>query len=300
MPELPSITVYVECMEARIVGRPLEGARIPAVALLRTAVPPIEDAVGRVVCGVSRLGKRIVWEMEDELFLVFHLMIAGRFRWKKRGVAIPRKAGQAAFDFPNGSLLLTEQGAMRRASLHVALGREALAAHDPGGLEPLNCTLAQFRKALAKGNHTLKRALTDPRTYSGIGKAYSDEILHRARLSPLQWTSRLSEAEQKRLWQATRKTLREWTKRLRDEVGDGFPDKVTAFHPKMAVHGKYREPCPVCGDPVQRIVYAKTETNYCATCQTSGRVLADRALSRLLKQDWPRTLDGWEALREGT
>ncbi len=297
MPELPDVTVYRECLERRLVGETLVSLRVRSVALLRTYDPPVEAAEGRRVEAIETIGKRIVFVFEDELFLVFHLMIAGRFKWRETGVKVPRKFGLAALDFPAGSLLLTEMGSKRRASLHVLRGREALATHDPGGVDVLICTHDQFREALCRGNHTLKRALTDPRAFSGIGNAYSDEILHRARLSPLTWTSKLGDDEIERLWAATRETLELWTERLRRQVGDGFPEKVTAFRPEMAVHGKYKEPCPDCGAPVQRIVYASNETNYCARCQTRGKVLADRGLSRLLKDDWPRTLEEWEALR---
>jgi formamidopyrimidine-DNA glycosylase len=297
VPELPDVTVYVESLRPRVVGRPIERARIASPFLLRSVDPPVSAVEGRNVRSVERLGKRIVLGTDGDLFLVLHLMIAGRLRWRDRGVKVPRKYGLAAFDFPNGSLLLTEMGARKRASLHVVRGREALRAHDPGGIDVLAADLAGFRAALTRGNHTLKRALTDPRALSGIGNAYSDEILHRARLSPLRWTSRLTDDEVARLHEATRSTLREWIDRLRAEAGDRFPEKVTAFHPQMAVHGRYRQPCPDCGAPVQRIVYAENETNYCARCQTGGKVLADRALSQLLKRDWPKTLEEWEALR---
>jgi formamidopyrimidine-DNA glycosylase len=296
MPELPDVNVYVECLRPRVVGRPLERARVKSVFLLRTVDPPLGAAEGRSVTGVERLGKRIVLALEGDLFLVFHLMIAGRFRWRARGAAIPGRYGLAALDFPAGTLLLTEMGSRKRASLHVLLGRAALARHNPGGLEVLDATPGEFARALARENHTLKRALTDPRLFSGIGNAYSDEILHRARLSPLALTSRLGEEEATRLHRAAVETLTEWARRLRDEAGDGFPEKVTAFREGMAVHGRHRKPCPVCGAPVQRIIYAENETNYCAPCQTGGKVLADRVLSRLLGDDWPRTLAEWEEL----
>lgn len=297
VPELPDITVYIESLRPRVVDRPLERARIASPFLLRSVEPPVSAVEGRTVRSVERLGKRIVLGTDSDLFLVLHLMIAGRLRWRDRGVKVPRKHGLGAFDFPTGSLLLTEMGARKRASLHVVSGRTALRAHDPGGIDVLASDLAAFREALLRKNHTLKRALTDPRALSGIGNAYSDEILHRARLSPLRWTSRLTDEEVARLHEAARATLLEWIERLRAETGDRFPEKVTAFRAEMAVHGKYKQPCPDCGAPVQRIVYAENETNYCARCQTGGKVLADRALSQLLKKDWPRTLEEWEALR---
>jgi formamidopyrimidine-DNA glycosylase len=297
VPELPDIAVYIESLRLRIVGQPLERARISSPFLLRSVEPPVAAVEGRTVRTVERLGKRIVLGTDGDLFLVFHLMIAGRLRWRGRGVKVPRKYGLAAFDFPNGALLLTEMGARKRASLHLVSGRAALRDHDPGGIDVLASDLESFRAALRRENHTLKRALTDPRTLSGIGNAYSDEILHRARLSPLRWTSRLTDEEVARLHRATQTTLREWIDRLRAQTGERFPEKVTAFHPDMAVHGRYRQPCPDCGAPVQRIVYAENETNYCARCQTGGKVLADRALSQLLKKDWPRTIEEWEALR---
>jgi formamidopyrimidine-DNA glycosylase len=298
MPELPDVTIYVESLRARVVDRTLERARIRSPFLVRSVDPPVASVEGRTVRSVERLGKRIVLATDGDLFLVLHLMIAGRLRWRARGKEVPRKHGLAAFDFPNGSLLLTEMGARKRASLHLVSGRDALRAMDPGGIDVLASDLETFRAALLRENHTLKRALTDPRALSGIGNAYSDEILHRARLSPLRWTSRLTDAEMARLHEATRATLREWIDRLREQTGDRFPEKVTAFRPEMAVHGRFRQPCPDCGAPVQRLVYAENETNYCARCQTGGRVLADRALSRLLKEDWPRTLEEWEALRK--
>jgi len=283
MPELPDVVVYLEALERFVGGRSLEKARVVSVSLLRTFDPPLSEVEGRRVVGFRRMGKRLVVEMEDHLFLVFHLMIAGRFRWRKRGAPVPKKVGHAAFDFPNGTLVLTEQGTKKRASLHVHRGEEGPAIHSRGGIEPLESDLETFAGALLRQNRTLKRALTDQRILSGIGNAYSDEILHRARLSPVTWTSRLDDDSIARLHEATIGTLTEWVERLRDEVGEGFPDKVTAFRPEMAVHGKFRKPCPVCGDPVRRIVHASNETNYCATCQTGGKILADRALSRLLK-----------------
>ncbi|HUL02857.1 MAG TPA: DNA-formamidopyrimidine glycosylase family protein [Gemmatimonadales bacterium] len=294
MPELPDVVVYLEALRPRIVGRTVQAIRIASPFVLRSVEPPLEAAVGRRVAGVSRLGKRIVIALEPDLFLVIHLMIAGRLRWRAPRAKMPGRIGLAAFDFENGSLVLTEAGTRRRAGLHLLRGAAALAEHDPGGLEVLESDAASFRAALRRESHTIKRALTDPHIVSGIGNAYSDEILHSARLSPFALTSSLSDAELDRLYAATRATLDLWLERLRRDAGDGFPDKVTAFREGMAVHGRYREPCPVCGSPVQRIRYAENEVNYCATCQTGGRVLADRSLSRLLKDDWPRSLDEWE------
>ena len=290
MPELPDVVVYLESLERFVGGRVLERARVVSISLLRTFDPPLSEVEGKRVVGFRRMGKRLVLELEDDLFMVFHLMVAGRFRWRKRGQAVPKKVGHAAFDFPNGTLVLTEQGSRKRASLHVHRGAEALAEHDRGGLEPLEAAPDAFAEALRRENRTLKRALTDPRILSGIGNAYSDEILHRAGLSPVTLTSRLDDPAVQRLHEATVSTLTEWADRMRDEVGDGFPERVTAFRPEMAVHGKYRQPCPVCGSPVRRIVYASNETNYCAGCQTGGRILADRALSRLLKDQWPTAI----------
>lgn len=290
MPELPDVVVYLEALERFVGGRVLERARVVSISLLRTFDPPLSEVEGRRVVGFRRMGKRLVLELEEDLFMVFHLMITGRFRWRDRGAAVPRKVGHAAFDFPNGTLVLTEQGSKKRASLHVHRGAEGLAEHDRGGLEPLEAGPAAFSEALRRENRTLKRALTDPRILSGIGNAYSDEILHRAGLSPVTLTSRLDDPALERLREATVSTLTEWVDRMRGEVGDGFPDRVTAFRPEMAVHGKYRQPCPVCGSPVRRIVYASNETNYCAGCQTGGRILADRALSRLLKDQWPAAI----------
>ncbi|MCZ0935780.1 MAG: formamidopyrimidine-DNA glycosylase [Gemmatimonadetes bacterium] len=307
MPELPDITIYLEGLEARVLGRTLERVRLGSPFLLRSVDPPLTEAHGREVVALRRLGKRIAIglalpddpEDEPDLWLVLHLMIAGRLRWRDPGVTIPRRLGLAAFDFAEGSLLLTEAGTKKRASLHVVKGAEALARHDPGGTDPLTADPAVFRETLTARNHTLKRALTDPRLFSGIGNAYSDEILHRAKLSPIKWTSRLDDEEIDRLREAARYTLARWTRRLRDELAGEFPEKVTAFHAGMAVHGKYGQPCPDCAAPVQRIRYADNETNYCAACQTGGRVLADRALSRLLGKDWPRTLEALEEVRSG-
>ena len=299
MPELPDIVVYVEHLERRLAGAIFTGARIRSLNLLRTAVPPLEAAAGRRVMGVRRMGKRIVIGLEGDFALVLHLMIAGRLRWQPAGAKLPGRIGLAALDFSTGTLLVTEASTRQRASLHLVEGAEALRALDPGGLEVLETDLAAFRAALLSEDHTLKRALTDPRLFSGIGNAYSDEILHRARLSPLQRTPRLADAEIARLFDAVRSTLTEWTTRLRRESADAFPEKVTAFREGMAVHGRWRQPCPECGAPVQRIVYAENETNYCARCQTGGRLLADRALSRLLKDDWPRTLEELEEGRAG-
>ena len=294
MPELPDVELYVEHLTARLAGTRLERARVVSPNLLRTAEPPLESAEGRVVRGVRRMGKRIVMALEGELFLVFHLMIAGRFRWREAGAKIPAKLGLAAFEFASGTLVLTEAGTRKRASLHVVAGEAEVQSLDPGGLEPLDASLEEFRAALTRESHTLKRALTDPHIFSGIGNAYSDEILHRARLSPLKLTRNLADGEVEQLWRATRLTLSLWLDRLRIETGDSFPEKVTAFREGMAVHGRYQQPCPECGAPIQRIVYAENETNYCARCQTEGRLLADRSLSRLLHDDWPRTLEELE------
>jgi len=296
VPELPDVTLYVEAIARRVIGQPLTGYAIKSVFALRTVDPPLDALVGRVVLGVRRLGKRIVLDVDGGLHLVVHLMIAGRFRWIPAGARakVPARITLAEFQFPPGTLVLTEAGTKRRASIHLVRGAEALTPFDRGGLEPLDTTRDAFAERLARENHTLKRSLTDPRLFSGIGNAYSDEILHRARLSPLKLTSRLTADEATRLYDATRATLTEWTDRLRAEVGDGFPEKVTAFHDGMAVHGRYREPCPVCGTAVQRIRYRDNETNYCPRCQTEGRLLADRALSRLLHEDWPRTVEELE------
>jgi formamidopyrimidine-DNA glycosylase len=291
MPELPDIALYLHALEPRVAGRRLEGIRIPSPFVLRTADPPVADLAGRTVREVRRLGKRIVLALDGGYFAVLHLMIAGRLHWKPPHAPVPRRGGLAAFDFPHGTLLLTEAGTKHRASLHLARGEAALAAHDPGGLDVLGATLAEFRAALTRESHTLKRALTDPHLFDGIGNAYSDEILHAARLSPLRLTTQLDDDAIERLYRATRETLTHWIERLRTETGSAFPEKVTAFREGMAVHGRFRRPCPVCGAPVQRIRYAETEVNYCARCQTGGRLLADRSLSRLLKADWPRSLE---------
>jgi formamidopyrimidine-DNA glycosylase len=291
MPELPDITAYVEALRRRVVGQPLDEVRLKTPFLLRTVDPPLGDLIGKRVVGVDRLGKRIVLEMDGDLFVVIHLMIAGRLHWKAKGAKGGGRNDLAAFEFPTGILSLTEAGTKRRASLHLVRGRDGLAEFRRGGLEPLDATLDDFAARLRSENHTVKRSLTDPRLFSGIGNAYSDEILHRARMSPVKLTSRLTDDEIERLFDATTTTLVEWTDRLRAETGDAFPEKVTAFRPEMAVHGRFGQPCPVCGTPVQRIRYADNETNYCARCQTDGKLLADRALSRLLKQDWPRSID---------
>jgi formamidopyrimidine-DNA glycosylase len=297
MPELPDVTVYVEHIAARTLGQELRGVRLKTPFLVRTFAPPLSSAFGKKVTGVRRLGKRIVIGLESDVFLVLHLMIAGRFKWKPAGAPIPGKVGLASFDFPNGALLLTEASTRKRASLHVVAGEEALRDFQRGGIEVEGASLEVFHEALVRENHTVKRALTDPRLFSGIGNAYSDEILHAARLSPVKRTTKLTDDEVERLYQATRRTLELWTNTLREEAKDGFPEKVTAFREGMAVHGKYGKPCPVCGAPVQRIVYADHETNYCARCQTGGKLLADRALSRLLHEDWPRTLEELEEIR---
>ncbi len=294
MPELPDVVVYLEALERRILGHRLERVRLASPFVLRTFDPPISAAEGRRIVALRRMGKRLVWELEGDLYVVIHLMIAGRFRWAAAGARPPGKMGLAAFDFDAGTLLLTEAGSKRRASIHLVAGAAAIAEFDRGGLEPLDATQEEFVRRLRQENHTLKRALTDPRLFSGIGNAYSDEILHRARISPLRLTSRLDDVEVARIHSATREILVEWTERLRLETGDKFPEKVTAFREGMAVHGRYRQPCPVCGTPIQRIRYAENETNYCPVCQTEGRLLADRGLSRLLRQDWPRSLEEME------
>ncbi len=301
MPELPDVALYISVLERRIVGHTLRRVRLFSPFLLRSFETPLSETEGRKVLGLERLGKRIVIGLEGELFLVIHLMIAGRFQWFEPPKLDAKPGGKialAAFDFEHATLLLTEASKKKRASLHVVRGRAALAAHDPGGLDPFAIDLAAFRSALTRENHTIKRTLTDPRVLSGIGNAYSDEILHRARLSPLKWTTRLTDAELVELHTAMKDVLREWVERLKTQAGDAFPTKVTAFRPEMAVHGRYREPCPVCGAPVQRIVHAENESNYCARCQTGGKVLADRSLSKLLKDDWPSTLEEWEAIRK--
>jgi len=297
LPELPDVELYVEHLQRRIAGEKLLGVRLRSPFLLRTVHPRLADAVGKKVVDVRRMGKRIVLELDGELFLVLHLMIAGRLQWKPPGAKPPGRIGLAAFDFPSGTLLLTEAATKKRASLHVVRGTTTLAASDPGGLEPLGSSPAAFREALLRENHTLKRALTDPHLFSGIGNAYSDEILHRARLSPVKTTRMLKDEELARLHAATQTVLTEWTDRLRAQAGDVFPAKVTAFRPEMAVHGRYGKPCPACGKPVQRIVHAQNEVNYCAVCQTGGKLLADRGLSRLLHEDWPRTLEELDELR---
>ena len=296
MPELPDVEVYIASLARRIQGERLDDVRIASPFLLRSVDVPIREAVGKKVVALSRLGKRIVIGLEDELHLVLHLMIAGRLRWGERGKKVPGRLGLAAFDFTTGTLLLTEASTKKRASLYLVRGAAALDEHRRGGLEVLQASLKDFADALRRENHTLKRALTDQRLFSGIGNAYSDEILHSAQLSPVKLTSRLTDEEIERLFSATRATLELWVERLRAEVGDGFPEKVTAFRDEMAVHGRYRKPCPRCGAPIQRIRYAENETNYCPACQTGGQLLADRSLSRLLKDDWPRSLEELENL----
>ncbi len=295
MPELPDIAAYLDALAPRVLGQRVERVRIGNPFVVRTISPGPGDLAGHRVDRLDRVGKRIVLGFDSELFVIVHLMIAGRFRWRDHGAAIPGKIGLAAFDFPNGTLLLTEAGSRRQASVHVVQGREAVAAFDPGGLEVLDADAGQFVARLTLHNHTLKRALTDPHIFSGIGNAYSDEILHAAQLSPMKLTSALSAEESLRLYAATRDTLALWIGRLREEARVAFPEKVTAFREGMAVHGRHGRPCPVCGSPVQRIVYARNEANYCSRCQTGGRLLSDRALARLLKDDWPRTLDELEA-----
>lgn len=294
MPELPDVELYLSALRARTAGKTLERVRLATPFLLRSVDPPLSAVEDRVVAGFRRIGKRIVWDMGDDLFLVFHLMIAGRFKWRDRGVAIPKKVGLAAFDFVNGTVLLTEVATQKRASLHVVRGEDALASFNPGGLEVMTSHPRAFADALQKESHTLKRALTDPHLFSGIGNAYSDEILHRARLSPFKLTRHLTTDEIAVLHTATLETLAEWTARLQQHAGDTFPEKVTAFHEEMAVHGRFGKPCPRCGTAVQRIVHGEHEANYCPACQTEGRLLADRALSKLLKDDWPKTLDELE------
>jgi formamidopyrimidine-DNA glycosylase len=296
MPELPDIVVYIEALEKCILGRPLEHVRLASPFLLRSVDPPLSRVDGKTVRELRRIGKRIAIGLDDDLWLVLHLMIAGRLHWRPRGAKVSRPRGLAAFDFPNGSLVLTEAGTKKRASLHLVLGEAGLRALDPGGLEVLESGLEQFTEVLTASNHTLKRALTDPRSFSGIGNAYSDEILFEAQLSPVTLTQRLTLEQIARLYQAVRRSLVQWTDRLRADAGGEFPEKVTAFREGMAVHGRYKEPCPRCGAPIQRIRYADNETNYCATCQTGGKLLADRGLSRLLRQDWPRTLEELELL----
>jgi formamidopyrimidine-DNA glycosylase len=294
MPELPDIVLYIKALEPRIGGQVLSRVRLASPFVLRSVTPPISDLAGRKLTEIDRVGKQIVWRFEGGLFLVIHLMIAGRLQWKASGAPVPARVGLAAFDFPAGTLLLTEAGSRKRASLRVVKGEEELAHLNRGGVEVPGSALADFREALRRENHTVKRSLTDPRLFSGIGNAYSDEILHCARLSPLKFTSKLTDDEIRRLHECAKKTLSEWTERLLVQAGSDFPAKVTAFRPEMAVHGRYGKPCPVCASPVQRIVYAENECNYCPACQTEGRLLADRAMSRLLKEDWPRSLDEWE------
>lgn len=297
MPELPDITVYIEALERRVMDQRLEGVRVTSPFLLRTADPPLQDVYGKGVTGLRRIGKRIAIGLEDELWLVLHLMIAGRLHWKERGAKLAGRRGLAAFDFDNGSLTLTEAGTKKRASLHVIRGEEGLAEIDRGGLEVLEVDCETFAQRLTGRNHTLKRALTDPHLFSGIGNAYSDEILFAARMSPVKLTQKLGDDEVRRLYEACREVLTNWVERLRSAAGDEFPEKVTAFRPEMAMHGRYGKPCPECGTPVQRIRYASNETNYCSKCQTGGKLLADRSLSRLMKKDWPRTLEELEARR---
>ena len=294
MPELPDVVVYIEALEPRILNDRFERVRIASPFVLRTFEPPVEELEGKRVRAIRRIGKRIAIGCEGDLWLVIHLMIAGRLHWKDRSAKLPKKYGLAAFDFATGMLLLTEAGSKRRASIHIVRGEDAVRQLDPAGLEILDATFEEFAQRLKSRNHTLKRALTNPQLFSGIGNAYSDEILHAARLSPLAQTGRLSEDETRCLYEAVRETLKAWVRRLRDETGTGFPEKVTALRPEMVVHGRFGQPCPVCGSPVQRIRYAENETNYCATCQAGGRVYADRSLSRLLKEDWPRRIEDWE------
>lgn len=294
MPEYPDLTVYIEALSRRVLGHKLEQIRLVSPFILRSVDPPIAEVVGRTVTGFRRIGKRIVTELEGGLFVVIHLMISGRLHWKERGAKIPGRLGLAAFDFSTGTLTFTEASTKKRASLHLARGEAALKDFERGGLEVMDASLEDFARVIRSENHTLKRAMTDPRLLSAIGNAYSDEILHRAKLSPVKLTSRLTDEEMARLYACTKEVLVEWTERLRRDAGEGFPEKVTAFRPEMAVHGKFRSPCPVCGAPVQRIVHAENETNYCPACQTEGRLLADRALSKLLHSDWPRTLEELE------
>ncbi|MGB5811481.1 MAG: DNA-formamidopyrimidine glycosylase family protein [Polyangiales bacterium] len=299
MPELPDIELYRDALDRRVVGHSIRAVRLASPFLLRSVDPPVAAVVDRKVQSIERLGKRLVFVLDDELFMVLHLMIAGRLRWKDPAAKIPGKLGLAAFDFDHGTLLLTEASKKKRAALHLCRGRDALREHDPGGIEPLAIDFDTFAETLTASNHTVKRGLTDPRIFSGIGNAYSDEILHRAQLSPLIWTQRLDHEQLHRLYDAMRDVLQEWVNRLISDQGDGFPEKVTAFRPEMAAHGKYGNPCPVCGDPIQRIVFTDRETNYCATCQTDGKLLADRSLSRILKGDWPRSFEELETLKKG-
>ncbi len=294
MPEFPDLELYLSALEPRIVGQKLEKVRLGSPFVLRSVEPPLSSTFGRKVVRLRRLGKRLIFEFDGELFIIVHLMVAGRFQWKEAGAKIPGRAGLAAFDFANGTLLLTEVSTKKRASIHVAQGEPSLRTFDRGGLEVMTAHLDDFAARLRLENHTLKRTLTDPRLFSGIGNAYSDEILHRAKLSPIKQTKTMTGEEISRLYEATRTVLPEWFARLKAETKDGWPEKVTAFRPEMAVHGKHKQPCPVCGSPVQRIVHADNETNYCARCQTGGKLLADRSLSRLLKEDWPATLEELE------
>jgi formamidopyrimidine-DNA glycosylase len=298
LPELPDVTVYVEALTRFLQGREIKAVRLASPFVVRTYDPPLSSVPGHRVLGVSRLGKRVVLALNDELHLVFHLMIAGRFHWKKPGAALNRKSGLVAFDFDHGSLFLTEASSKKRASLHIVRGPTSLREFQPAGIEPLEATVAQFAAALRAENHTLKRSLTDPRFLAGIGNAYSDEILHRAKLSPVLLTQKMTDADIERVHRATQDVLREWIERLRAEVGAKFPEKVTAFRPEMAVHGRFGKPCPRCGSPIQRIVRGDHETNYCATCQTGGKLLADRSLSRLLGDDWPRSFEELDERRE--
>jgi formamidopyrimidine-DNA glycosylase len=297
VPELPDVELYIDALSRRILHQPLERFRIGNPFIVRTIAPPPADLETRTVADIHRMGKRIVLGFSGDLYLVVHLMIAGRFRWRERGTAIPNKVGLAAFDFPNGTLILTEAGSRRQASIHIVRGEATVSSMDPGGLEVLTATAEEFVARLRGENHTVKRSLTDPHIFSGIGNAYSDEILHAARMSPLKLTHALSGDEAERLFYSAREVLDDWQRRLKEETGDDFPEKVTAFRPGMAVHGRFGQPCPVCGAPVQRIVYARNEANYCSRCQTGGRLLSDRSLARLLKDDWPTTLDELEERR---
>jgi len=300
MPEYPDLTVYLRALASRVVGQHLDAIRVRGPALVRTASPPLTEASGKRVQALRRLGKRLVFVLEGDLFLVIHLMIAGRLQWRPRGAPVPGRIGLAAFDFPTDTLVLTEASPKKRAQLHLVVGEAGLLTLDRGGVEPLAATAEEFAAVVRRENHTLKRTLTDPRLFAAIGNAYSDEILHRARLSPVALSQKLGQADLERLRVATHAVLEEWTERLAAEAGESFPEKVTAFREGMAVHGRYRKPCPVCGAPVQRIVHAENETNYCALCQTGGKLLADRSLSRLLKEDWPRTLEELEETRAAT
>ena len=300
MPEYPDLTVYLRALESRVVGQTLEALRLRGPALLRTAEPPLASAAGKRVLGLRRLGKRLVFVLEDELFLVLHLMVSGRLHWRPRLAPVPGRIGLAAFDFPEGTLVLTEASPKKRAQLHLVRGESGLQALDRGGVEPLTASAEEFAAVVRRENHTLKRTLTDPRLFAAIGNAYSDEILHHARLSPVALSQKLDDAQVERLRSSTRAVLEAWTERLGAEAAEAFPEKVTAFREGMSVHGRYRKPCPVCGAPVQRIVHADNETNYCPVCQTGGKLLADRSLSRLLKQDWPRTLEELEESRAAT